>query len=82
MCYAIPSRVIETDGRQATVECFGVRRRVELALMTEAVAVGDYLLVRSGRYAVERIEPAVAGEVLRCLQMLTGAGDGQADGRA
>jgi hydrogenase expression/formation protein HypC len=78
VCFAIPSRVIETDGLRATVECFGVRRLVELALMAEPVAVGDYLLVRSGRYAMQRIEPEHAGEVLDCLQSLTGVGDAAA----
>jgi hydrogenase assembly chaperone HypC/HupF len=72
MCMAIPSRVIETDGVQAVVECFGVRRRVELALLCEPVGVGDFLLVRSGRHAVERIEPEHAAEVLACLEALAG----------
>lgn len=65
MCFAIPSRVVSLDGgERATVECFGVRRTVSLALLEETPAVGDFLLVRAGGYATECIEPERAREAL------------------
>ncbi len=70
MCMAIPSQVVELSATGAVVECFGRRREVDLALLDELqppLAPGDYLLLRSGRFAVERIEPGHALEVLALL---------------
>lgn len=70
MCMAIPSLVTELDVMSATVECFGVAREVSLALMSEPVAVGDYVLVRSGRYVVERIDRDSALETLSLMELV------------
>ena len=70
MCMAIPSRVTELGDMSVTVECFGVAREVSIALMSEAVAVGDYVLIRSGRYAVERIDRDSALEALCVMERL------------
>jgi len=65
MCLAVPSQVVELlPGERALVEAFGMRRTVSLALMEEAPAIGDYLLVQAGGYAVETVEPARAHEAL------------------
>lgn len=65
MCFAIPSQVVAVDGAgRATVECFGVRRTVSVALLEDAVAIGDFLLVRAGGYATERIDAERAREAL------------------
>lgn len=61
---AIPSRVMAIDGMMATVECFGEQRDVSLILMTEEVAVGDYLLVQAGSFAYQKIDPDPAHEAL------------------
>lgn len=68
MCMAIPSRVISMDGDFATVECFGVERVVSLMLMAEPVAVGDYLVIQSGSFAMEKVEEAEALESLAYLE--------------
>lgn len=57
MCLAIPSRVVSVDGRMAVVERYGERLAVDLMLMAEPVAPGDYLIVQARRLAVERVPP-------------------------
>ncbi len=64
MCMSIPSRVVALDGMMATVECFGERRDVSLILMTEDVALGDFVLVQAGSFAYQRIDPDPAQEAL------------------
>ncbi len=64
MCIGVPSEVVSTDGRMAVVESLGQQRTVSLLLMTEAVAVGDYLLIQVGDFAVEKIAPERAREAL------------------
>ena len=56
MCLAIPSRVEAVDGLTAVVEAQGQRREVSLMLLDDEVAVGDYLLVRNGSIAFERVD--------------------------
>jgi len=56
MCLAIPSRVEQVDGLTAVVEVQGQRREVNLMLLDEDVTVGDYLLVRNGGFAFERLD--------------------------
>ena len=51
----------------ATVECFGVRRDVSLLLLEGDVAVGDYLLVRTGGYAYGLVDEARALDVLTLM---------------
>lgn len=67
MCLAVPSKVLEIRPGMATIECFGARRRVSLLLLDEDVAVGDYLLVRAGGYAYERLDAARALDILALM---------------
>jgi hydrogenase expression/formation protein HypC len=73
MCWAIPSRVVSTAGDTAWVECFDVRREVSLSLLPEPVAIGDFLLIRAGRFAVEKIGAAHAHEVLALFERMLAA---------
>ena len=70
MCLAAPSRVTEVRDGMAVTECFGQVREVSLLLMNEDVAVGDYLLIRAGGFAFERVEPARAEEALALMREL------------
>lgn len=54
MCLGVPGRVLAIDGMEATVDFFGVRRRVRLDIVDEQVAVGDYILNHVG-FAIRRI---------------------------
>ncbi|HVI50420.1 MAG TPA: HypC/HybG/HupF family hydrogenase formation chaperone [Candidatus Sulfotelmatobacter sp.] len=65
---AIPSRVLSMADGFATVECFGVERVVSLMLMDEPVGVGDYLIIQSGSFAMEKVEEATALESLAYLE--------------
>jgi hydrogenase expression/formation protein HypC len=74
MCLAAPSRVIEVREGMALTECFGHRREVSLMLLSDEVAVGDYLLIQAGGFAFERIEPERAEEALALMQELMAQG--------
>lgn len=75
MCLAAPSRVIEVRGGMALTECFGQTREVSLLLLSEDVAVGDYLLIQAGGFAFERVDCARAEEALALMQELMAQGD-------
>jgi hydrogenase expression/formation protein HypC len=81
MCLALPSRVTRLEGEMAVVESGDRERSVSLVLLDEAVAVGDYLLVRNGGFAVERLDPEAAAEALATIDDLVAGHDG-ADIRA
>ncbi|MEX0704110.1 MAG: HypC/HybG/HupF family hydrogenase formation chaperone [Planctomycetales bacterium] len=73
MCLAVPGCVIEWLERDlpfaaATVEFAGVRRRVSMACIPEALP-GDYVLVHAG-VAISLIDAAEAGRVLATLAEL------------
>ena len=57
MCLGVPGLVVEVDELTATVDFWGVRRRVRLDLVDEPVAIGDYVLNHVG-FAIRRIPPA------------------------
>lgn len=76
MCLAAPSRVLAVADGMALTECFGEQRRVSLLLMTEDVAVGDYVLIQAGGFAFERVEEARALEALTLMQELMAGGGG------
>lgn len=74
MCLAAPSRVIEVRDGMAVTECFGQIREVSLMLMTEDVAVGDYVLIQAGGFAFERIDAERAAESLALMEELLDLG--------
>ncbi|PLA74528.1 HypC/HybG/HupF family hydrogenase formation chaperone [Hydrogenovibrio sp. SC-1] len=68
MCLSVPSKVVEIHaGDAATVETMGVQRQVSLALMPEAVELGDYVLIHVG-FAMNKIDEADALESLALYQ--------------
>ncbi|HHY65646.1 MAG TPA: HypC/HybG/HupF family hydrogenase formation chaperone [Alicyclobacillus sp.] len=68
MCLAVPGQIvsIEGEGRTATVDMGGVRRRVSLELLDD-VRVGQYVLVHVG-FALQTIDEAEARETLEMLE--------------
>lgn len=73
---AVPSRIERIDGEMATVEVYGQRRAVNLLLLTDTVEVGDYVLVKHGSFAYERLEPQAAREALALFdEVFAQAGD-------
>ncbi|CAD7289430.1 hypothetical protein LMG7974_01519 [Campylobacter majalis] len=70
MCLSIPSRVIEIDEQNvALVETLGVKRRVSLDLISEDVAVGDFVLIHVG-FAMEKIDTKIALESLEIYRQI------------
>ena len=67
MCLAIPSKIVRIDDLIATVDVYGARREVNLMLMPEDVAVGDYVLVHAG-FALQKVEEDIAEDSLRLIK--------------
>ena len=69
MCIGLPGRVVESDGRVATVDFFGTRRRVSLRMLDEPVGPGDYVLNYAGS-AIRCIPPDEVAEMLALYEGL------------
>jgi hydrogenase expression/formation protein HypC len=78
MCLAIPGQIVDIvaeDRTLALVDVLGVRRKVDLGLLTEDPPVtGDWVLIHVG-FAMSKIAEAEARDQLR---MLTDLGESQA----
>ena len=62
MCYAIPGRVDSIDGRVATIDYFGEKRRAYVDLM-EGLNIGDNVYAQGG-FVIRKISGEEAKEVL------------------
>lgn len=84
MCLAVPARVVETDGRLATVEVLGNRRRVDVSLVD--AAPGQFVLLHAG-IAIAVLGEAEAEQTLAAYRAVTGGspapdgGPAEDDGR-
>jgi hydrogenase expression/formation protein HypC len=75
MCWAVPARIIETDGESGKVELAGVVREVGLQLIPDA-EVGDYVLVHAG-FAIQKVDQEEARKTLELFaEMATEMGGG------
>ena len=63
MCLGVPGKVLEVDGMDATVDFFGVRKKVRLDIVDVPVAPGDYVLNHVG-FAIHRIPADEVAETL------------------
>jgi hydrogenase expression/formation protein HypC len=66
MCLAIPSKIIEKDHFRAVVDVYGARREINLMLMPEEVAIGEYVLVHAG-FAIQKVDETAAQEALKVI---------------
>ncbi len=69
MCLGVPGKVISVDGNIATVDFWGVRRRVLLDVVDEPVSPGDYVLNHVG-FAIRRIPETEVQETLALYEQL------------
>jgi len=72
MCLAIPGKIVELYGEEpplALVDVAGVRRRVDLGLLEERPALGEWVLIHVG-FAMSKISEADALEQMRTLRVL------------
>lgn len=68
MCIAFPGKVLSIDDDQvALIDIGGTRREVSLAIVDEAVAVGDYVICHAG-FAIHRLDEQAAEESLALLR--------------
>lgn len=70
MCLGVPGKVVSVEGSTAIVDFWGVRRKVALDVVDEAVAVGDHVLVHVG-FAIRRIAPEDLEETLAFFESMT-----------
>lgn len=75
MCLGVPGRVIDVDGLIATVDFWGVKRRVRLNTVDEPVKPGDYILNHVG-FAIRRIPEEEVAETLSLYDSLIRAANG------
>ena len=73
MCLAIPGRIIELiagAGHLAVVDVSGVRRTVDLELLSDDLpGIGDWVLIHVG-FAMSRVSEDAAAEQMRTLRLL------------
>lgn len=69
MCLGVPGRVVEINELTASVDFWGVKRRVRLETVDEPVQVGDYVLVHVG-FAIRRIPQEQIEETLDLYNQL------------
>jgi hydrogenase expression/formation protein HypC len=74
MCLGVPGRVIEVREFTATVDFWGVRKDVSLAIVDEPVGPGDYILNHVG-FAIRRIPPESVQETLALYELLLASDD-------
>jgi hydrogenase expression/formation protein HypC len=75
MCLGVPGQIIALDGREATVDFWGVKRIVRLDHLEDVVERGDYIVDHAG-FAVRRIPPADVADTLALYEiLLTEAGE-------
>jgi len=78
LCLSVPARIVELEGRRATVDVLGNRREADVSLVDEP-QVGDYVLVHAG-FAIEKMTGDDAAESLRIweeLARIESAGEGK-----
>lgn len=72
MCLAIPGQVVEMSLEQpalAKVDVGGVRRNVNVGLLDDALAPGDWILIHVG-FALSKIGEVEARDQLRMLRAM------------
>jgi hydrogenase expression/formation protein HypC len=71
MCLGIPARVEEIRGENGTVSLGNVRIEVNLSLLGNGLAVGDYVLVHAG-FAIVRFDEGEARETISLIKEMIG----------
>ncbi len=72
MCLAIPGQIVGISAEQpllARVDVGGVQRNVNIGLLEEGAATGDWILIHVG-FALSKIDEAQAADQLRMLRAM------------
>lgn len=75
MCLAVPSKIVEVRGTEATIDVQGARRDVSLLLLPDEVKLGDYVLVHAG-FAIQRMDEGAARETLLLIEKMLEEAEG------
>ena len=75
MCLAVPAKIVSVSGDKAEVEIGGIRREASLALVSDQVSVGDYVLIHTG-YAIAKVNEKEARTILRTWKEVMAAESG------
>lgn len=68
MCLSIPSEILEIDEfNNALVQTLGVKRKVNLDLISEPLQKGDFVLIHVG-VAMEKIDKELAQQSLKVYE--------------
>ena len=68
-CLGVPARVVSVEGNSASVDFWGLRKRVRLETMAEPVEPGDYVLSHAG-FAIRLVPRQDVPELLALYEML------------
>lgn len=64
MCLAVPTRIMQLKANNMAITSLaGVEKEISLALLAQAVRVGDYVIVHAG-YALNKLDEADAQKTL------------------
>jgi len=68
MCLAVPMKLVEINAPEAVVELAGVRRKINLALLSpDELEIGDYLIIHAG-FAIQKLDREDAEERLKYFE--------------
>lgn len=67
MCLGVPMKILSRDGDTILAEVDGVKREASVMLLSDEVAVGDYVIVHAG-FAISRLDEKYAEETLRMMK--------------
>lgn len=65
MCLAVPLKIIDIDGNNATGDSCGIKRDIRIDFVKN-VSVGDYVIVHAG-FAIERLDKKQAEENIKAI---------------
>ena len=60
-------QIVSIDGESMVAEIDGVKREASLMMLSEKVAVGDYVLIHAG-FAISRLDAEEAEETLELMR--------------
>ncbi len=78
MCLAVPSKIIEINGKTAKVDVDGVIRETSIMLIND-VKIGDYVIVHAG-FAINILDEEAALQTLEDMRKILAAEPGQDNG--
>jgi hydrogenase expression/formation protein HypC len=78
MCLGVPGKVLSIEGLEASVDFFGVKRKVRLDIVDEPVSPGDYILNHVG-FAIRRIPDEEVEETLKLFRELLATQEDSSD---